>query len=111
MGIVTTRVRVSNRKRIDPYPVEILKRIDRPTTYIHEDRVQRVDERESGFNRAVRGDLGPHLQKERPRFVMKHPLSGALGQMQFNVVNYVDGVLRVPPHAGKRGNNGPALNE
>ena len=91
MGIATTYLRSFNTKRVDPYPVEILKRVDRPTTLVREDEVRRVDERESGFNRASRGDFGAYLQKERSRFVMKHPLSGALGQMQLNLVRYVDG--------------------
>ncbi len=45
----------------DPYPVHTLKRVDRPTTLILDDQVQRVDERESGFMRAGRGDLVPRL--------------------------------------------------
>ena len=81
MGIATTYLRAFNTKRTDPYPMEILKRLDHPTTYINEDDVKRRDERESGFNRASRGDFGPYIQQERPRFVMKHPLSAALGQM------------------------------
>ena len=91
MGIVSTYQRAFNTKKLDPYPVEKLKRVDQPTSLVLEDEVQRVDERESGFNRATRGDFGTFLQKERPRMVMKHPLSGALGQMQLNLVNYVDG--------------------
>lgn len=96
MGIASTYLRAFNTKRTDPYPVEKLKRVDRPTTIVKEDEVPRVDERESGFNRASRGDFGPYLQQQRPRFVMKHPLSGALGQMQFNLVKYVDG--ETAPH-------------
>lgn len=91
MGIVTTYQRAFNTKKLDPYPMESLKRVGHPTTIVNEDQIQRVDERESGFNRATRGDYGPFLQKERPRFVMKHPLSGALGQMQLNLVQHVDG--------------------
>ncbi|MBW2029976.1 MAG: reductive dehalogenase [Deltaproteobacteria bacterium] len=75
----------------DPYPVQLLKRVDRPTTLIYEDEVQQVDERESGFNRAGRGDFGPRLKKEYFRFVAKHPLSGALLQMGFNLRKLVDG--------------------
>ena len=71
--------------------MEILKRLDLPTTLTKADELQRVDERESGFNRALRGDFGAYLQKERYCFVAKHPLSGALGQVQFNFVDPVDG--------------------
>lgn len=91
MALVSNRLRSSHTKRLDPFPVEKIKKVQRPTTRVNEDLVQRVDERESGFNRATRGDFGPYLQKQRPRFVVKHPLSGALGQMQFNLVKYVDG--------------------
>jgi reductive dehalogenase len=70
-----------------------IKRTDRPTTLIEDDKVKRVDERESGFNRAVRGDFGPYLKEQRPRFVMKHPVSGALGQMQVFLRDIVDGIV------------------
>jgi len=86
--------RVHNGKiYVDPFPVEKLKRVDRPTTLIIEDKVQRVDERESGFNKAARGIYGPRLQKERYRFVRKHPLSGALVSMQDHLKALVDGPL------------------
>ena len=39
------------------FPMEGLKRVDLPTTRIT-DNVPRFDEREHGFNRASRGDLG-----------------------------------------------------
>jgi len=91
MGITTTYQRAYNIKKLDPYPEELLKRVDDPTTMVKEDEVQRVDERESGFNRALRGDFGSYLQKERYRFVGEHPLSGALGQMQLNLADFVDG--------------------
>jgi hypothetical protein len=49
--------------------MEILKRVDSPTTMVNEDEVPRLDERESGFNRALRGDWGAGLSHERHRFV------------------------------------------
>jgi reductive dehalogenase len=75
----------------DPYPVHTLKRVDRPTTRILDDQVQRVDERESGFMRAGRGDFGPRLKKEYYRFVQKQPLSNALVNMGFHLRKVVDG--------------------
>jgi ferredoxin len=92
MSIAATFQRAYRVKKLDPYPMEILKRVDRPTTRVMEDAIQRVDERESGFNRALRGDWGPQLSKERHRFVAKHPLSGALVNMQFTLSELVDGV-------------------
>jgi 3-chloro-4-hydroxyphenylacetate reductive dehalogenase len=75
----------------DPYPVHTLKRVDRPTTLILDDQVERVDERESGFMRAGRGDFGPRLKKEYYHFVQKHPLSNALVNMGFHLRKVVDG--------------------
>jgi reductive dehalogenase len=92
MSIAATFQRSFRIKKLDPYPMEILKRVDRPTTQIREAEIQRVDERESGFNRALRGDWGPQLAKERHRFVAKHPLSGALVNMQFMLSQIVDGM-------------------
>ncbi len=75
----------------DPFPVHVLKRVDVPTSKILEDQVRRVDERESGFNRARRGDFGPRLKGEVARFVQKHPISGALSFMAGALAGVVDG--------------------
>jgi 3-chloro-4-hydroxyphenylacetate reductive dehalogenase len=76
--------------RPDPFPMHALKRVERPTTRIEDALVQRKDERESGFNRAGRGDLGERLQREFTRFVPKHPLSGALVTMTGVLGHFVD---------------------
>ena len=91
MSIVTTYQRAFNGKRVDPYPVEVLKRVDRPTTAIQDGEVQRVDERESGFMRCRRGDFGPQLKREVDHFIKKHPLGGALSWMTSNLIDLVDG--------------------
>jgi len=75
----------------EPYPVHTLKRVDRPTTQINDDQVPRVDEREAGFNRAGRGDFGPHFQQEYFRFVQKHPLSSALMKIGMGLRKVRDG--------------------
>lgn len=93
MGIVTSYMRAFNTKRLDPYPVGVLKRVDRPTVLIREKGVKRVDGRDSGFNRASRGEFGPNLQKERARLVKKHPLGAALTQMQYHLRDIVDSVV------------------
>jgi len=62
------------------YPLERLKRVSKPTTYIGPN-VQRVSERQAGFIKAARGDYGPRLQVEAARFVSKEPLAAALSQM------------------------------
>jgi len=93
MGIVTTFMRAFNTNRTDPYPVHILKRVDRPTVMIEEEKTKRVDGRNSGFNRAFRGEFGPFLQKERPRIVKKHPLSAAQAEMQSHLAGLADGMV------------------
>jgi reductive dehalogenase len=70
--------------------MERLKRVDQPTTKITEN-VQRFDEREHGFNRAGRGDLGPVAARECPRFVGKFPISAALAAMTAHLAPVVDG--------------------
>ena len=74
----------------EPYPYHKLKRVSRPTTFIG-DKVQQVDERESGFNRGARGDFGPVVKREEPRFVTKAPLSAALMDMQKHLIDVVNG--------------------
>jgi reductive dehalogenase len=77
----------------ETFPMHKIKRVDHPTTLIQEDRIKRTDERESGFNRALRGDFGLFIQKERKRFASKHPLSAALVSMQAALRGIVDGIV------------------
>ena len=77
-------------RNLDPFPMHRLKRVDEPTTRILGE-VQRVDERESGFRRAERGDFGPRAQKEYRTFVGKHPISAALRDMTAHLAPTVDG--------------------
>ena len=75
--------RERNRRAARPahfskYPMEQVKRVDRPTTLILDDEVPRVPLRSGFFERALKGDLGPKAQKERNRFSLKHPTSSAL---------------------------------
>lgn len=75
----------------DRFPVEILKRVDRPTSFIDESRIQRVDERDGGFRRAARGEYGPFAQQEYHRFMEKYPLSDSLLKMSQGLADKVDG--------------------
>jgi hypothetical protein len=77
----------------ETFPMHKIKRVNRPTTQIYESKIQKVDEREHGFNRAFRGDFGPLIQKERMRFSRKHPFSGALVAMQAKLREVVDGIV------------------
>jgi len=76
----------------EPFPVHKLRRVDRPTTIIRDGTVNRVDEREAGFQKAARGKFGPVLQREIVRFVPKHPLSGAEMWMMGHMARLVDGM-------------------
>jgi len=76
----------------EPFPMDTLRRVDRPTTLIDGEKVQRVRERESGFMKAAAGDYGPVLQREFRRFVPKHPLSGSLAWMRTAMKPLVDGM-------------------
>ncbi len=81
---------LTDRRQLGPYLMERLKRVEQPTTRIT-DNIQRIDEREQGFNRALRGDFGPVVARERLRFVMKHPLCAALSDMTAYLAPVVDG--------------------
>ena len=45
------------------YPFETIKRIDKPTTFIDEQRVPRVPKRTDMFARAIFGDMGKNVQE------------------------------------------------
>jgi reductive dehalogenase len=79
------------KRDLDPFPVHVLTRVDRPTNKIIDDQVPQLDGRDSGFMKARRGDYGPKLQKEWERFVHKHPISSALVKMTVHLADQVDG--------------------
>ena len=72
------------------YASHRLRRVNSPTTVITAD-VTRFDEREHGFNRALRGDYGPVAQRERQRFIEKYPFSGSMLAMEHLLAEVVDG--------------------
>lgn len=72
------------------YPMEKIKRVDRPTTRITDD-VPRVPKRANFFVRAAHGDLGPKPKREIRRFVRKYPFSLAMGEMMQTQVPLHDG--------------------
>jgi reductive dehalogenase len=63
------------------YPMETIKRVDRPTTLIIRDEIQRVAKRGDFFKRAESGDMGERPKQERSRFAMKHPLALGMGPL------------------------------
>ncbi len=77
-------------EQLGPYPMESLRKVERPTTRITED-IPRFDEREHGFARAMRGDFGPNPAREFERFINKFPLGAAFAEMVSHMIPLVDG--------------------
>lgn len=68
----------SRASHMSRYPMEQVRRVNRPTTLILDDEVPRVPKRAAFFERALRGDLGERTARERLRFGYKHPLAFAM---------------------------------
>jgi reductive dehalogenase len=73
------------------YPMETVKRVDRPTTRIDTERVPRVPLRGAFFTRPFFGDLGERAKSERKRFISKYPLSAAMGEVMQALIPLQDG--------------------
>ena len=84
---------MSGYHKRDPetFPVNRLKRVDRPTTIIQDEKVQRVSECDSGFMKARRGLYGSAFQNKPGQFKYSFPLSDAEGWMMGNMRPFVDG--------------------
>ena len=81
----------AERRQLGPYPMERLKRVEQPTTRITGD-VQRIDERESGFNRAARGDFGEEATgRGRLRSEQRLSLVSAMADVTTYLAPAVDG--------------------
>lgn len=93
-GAQSGRERIRRTRRashLSRYPMETVKRVDRPTTLILDDEVPRVPKRAEFFQRALKGDLGPKAQVERGRFAFKTPLSLSLLDLIRSLVPQQDG--------------------
>lgn len=103
--------RARRATHLSAYPMEQVKRVDRPTTLIVDDEVPRVPKRAAFFQRALHGDLGNKAKKERTRFAFKTPFSFALLQLIRAMVKFQDGEVgaRDPRHAGDPAANARAL--
>jgi reductive dehalogenase len=81
MGDISCSASISTEKRcLGFYPMETLERVEHPTTKIT-DSVQKVSEKDSGFQRAARGDFGALVAKEIRRFTKKEPVNAAYSDM------------------------------
>ena len=75
--------RAGRATHLGDYPMETVRRVDRPTTLILDREVPRVAKRAAFFDRALRGDLGEKARRERSRFAFKQPhTSGMMASMR-----------------------------
>jgi ferredoxin len=88
--------RARRATHLSAYPMEQVKRIDRPTTLILDDEVPQVPKRAAFFQRALHGDLGEKSKKERSRFAFKTPFSFALFQLIRAMVPFQNGEAAKP---------------
>ena len=88
--------RLSRASHLSRYPMEQVKRVDRPTTLILDDEVPRVPHRAAFFHRVGAGDLGAKAQRELPRFAHKHPLSYSMRNTITSLVPHQDGAVAEP---------------
>lgn len=85
--------RKKRKTHLSRYPMETVKRIERPTTLILDDEVPRVPKRAAFFQRALHGDLGEKSKRERTRFAFKTPFSYSLLDIIKSMVPHQDGDL------------------
>ena len=100
--------RASRATHLGAYPMETVKRVDRPTTLILDDEVPRVPKRAAFFDRALRGDLGAKALRERHRFANKQPHSAGMMPSMRAMVPVQDGAPN--PDADTSAYSDPAAN-
>jgi len=82
------------------YPMEKVKRVERPTTVVDESRIQRVSKRAEFFQRALMGDLGDKAKRERERFAVKNPYAFAMTPFIRGMVPLQHGKTASQPASG-----------
>ena len=92
------------------YPMETVKRVDRPTTLILDDEVPRVPKRAAFFERALQGDLGQKSKAQRTRFATKHPMSRGQSAIIRAMVPYQNGPVAEADDAARAKYADPAAN-
>ncbi|MFL2805908.1 MAG: hypothetical protein ACJ0BI_02765 [Paracoccaceae bacterium] len=76
---------------LSAYPLETVKKVERPTTIILDDEVPQVPKRAEFFARAEAGDLGEKSRVERGRFAFKHPFAMSMVSLIKRMVPEQDG--------------------
>jgi epoxyqueuosine reductase QueG len=93
-GAVSGKEWARRRKRathLSRYPMEQIKRVERPTTLILDHEIPRVPKRAAFFTRAAYGDLGEKSQREVQRFAYKHPATAGMMHLIRGMVPHQDG--------------------
>lgn len=102
-GAVSGLERWRRKKRpshLGPYPVESLKRTNKPTTHIFEDEVPRVPSRANMYVRTALGDLSGKAAKEAARWSQKHPVAQGLVRPMWAIKPLQDGQVSAKTNSG-----------
>ena len=94
------RRRAKRASHLSRYPMEHVRRVERPTTVILDDEIPRVPQRANFFTRARMGDLGAKAQQEVKRFALKHPLTHGMTYPLRALVPHQDGVTAARTEPG-----------
>ncbi len=99
---IERRRRARRPSHLGIYPVEILKRVDKPTTQIFEDEVPRVPSRANFYLRSALGDLSDKTKREAARWSQKHPVAQGIVRSMWALKPLQDGqVSRREAHVGR----------
>jgi len=98
LGSAVPGIEYSRREKrathLSSYPMETVKRVDRPTTIIIDDEVPQVPKRAEFFARSEFGDLGEKSRIERGRFSFKHPFAMSMVSLIKRMVPEQDGNVK-----------------
>ena len=83
--------RLKRRSDLGVFPMEQVKRVEKPTTLIFDEEVPRVPKRANFFMRARAGDLGEKAKREVARFAFKHPFAQSMVSLIRAMVPHQDG--------------------
>ena len=85
-----------DNRQIGPYPTDKLHHVDRPTVKILGE-VKRSNPLDAAFERALRGELGPELERWAPLMTVTEPLGAAFVSVQKHI-----NTIRKTPIAPKK---------
>ncbi|MCB1436971.1 MAG: 4Fe-4S dicluster domain-containing protein [Rhodobiaceae bacterium] len=94
--------RARRPSHLGPYPVEILKRVEEPTTVIFADEVPRVPSRANFYVRTALGDLSEKAKGEANRWSQKHPVAQGIVRPMWALKPLQDGQVSARPARNSR---------